>query len=304
MIRLLLLVPLVGASSCRRAVEAGAWVASPPADTSTGGLVYHKNRCFEGSRSGSRTTYAPRGCPRVDAAAAAACLARRNISRVIFVGDSITGQLWGSPLCAAPTARGLGARVAAKTFESGVITTGAVGGLEWSYVRPRGAQRADHLARTIAALPAAATRARALWVVNAGLWHLFCDGDAATAPADCVDARYGDRVAALAAAVTGHAAAGQIFWRATTAVHRENFPETMPARETRRFLGFTDANVARLNEIAADRAGAASTAAFNLTRAAGAAGHLRGDARHFGIGVLESLLGLLFLEACEFGAIT
>ena len=90
-------------AACRASVAA-AWT---PVDRATG-YTHHKHRCYEDATAEGRRSARPANCPAVDVAAAAACLARRNVSRVVFVGDSISLQLWGSPLCRGATERGFG----------------------------------------------------------------------------------------------------------------------------------------------------------------------------------------------------
>lgn len=81
---------------------------------------------------------------------------------------------------------------------------------------------------------------------------------------------------------------------------------TAPFRaQAAKFAGFNNDNVRRLNALADGVVArhfpgrvVVRRDAFNQTLLR-ADGHLRGDARHFASGVLDSLLGLLFLQdAC------
>ena len=169
---------------CRRSIGA-AWVPS----THDIGFIHHKNRCTFDESEVSRTSFHPAACPGIDAASAAVCLGRRRLRRVVFVGDSIAGQLWGSPLCRNATARGFGAgNGAVETSNYGFfsISTATLGGLVWTYVRLHAKQRADTFSRALRdAFEAGLLLDRAYWVVNAGLWHLVCDAD--DDGDDCID---------------------------------------------------------------------------------------------------------------------
>ena len=58
---------------------------------------------------------------------------------------------------------------------------------------------------------------RALWVVNAGLWHIVCNHPGADD--QCYDPSHAERVGELLEAL--QKAQGEVLWRPTTAVHRD-----------------------------------------------------------------------------------
>ena len=288
--------------ACRASVDA-AWAPAPAAGPERR-LIHHKNRCFEDRDPASRRSLAPRACPAVTVDGAARCLARANVSGVVFVGDSISGQLWGSPLCANATDRGFGLPPGAVRFDDRgtfSVSRAVVGAgdarLAWSYLRVHGPQTADRFSRALRAGGRGLFPDPALFVVNAGLWHLF--------PQDGL-ADYEARVDDLLAAVLSVAAPGsRVDWRQTTAVHRELFPRKMKDKDRRKFERFDNDHVRALNAAAAKiclrRAGVALRPHAFAATLVRADGHMRGDARHYGAGVLQSLLALLFIEACDYG---
>ena len=62
-------------------------------------------------------------------------------------------------------------------------------------------------------------RKRALYVANAGLWHVICRRGARPGD-DCLDKNYAAHVEELLRVLTNRAE-GEVVWRHTTAVHRE-----------------------------------------------------------------------------------
>ena len=290
--------------ACRRSSRVDPWV---PRAALARSFVHHKNRCLADHTDAARVRRAPAACD-MSMDAVARCLRERHgVRRVVLVGDSITGQLWGSPLCARATERGFGAGGATANVtalgDAFAVATARRGAVEWSYTRLRGKQTAERYARALAAAAAEFYDEPALWVANFGLWHLVCDDDERP-PEACVDADYEARVAD-ALATLARRARGPILWRATTAVHRELFPRKMAPRDVRKFRGFDNGAVARLNAVAkrvVEGFGArvsleAPPDSFNLTLDRGD-GHLRGDARHYGSGVLQTLETKLFLDVC------
>ena len=151
------------------------------------GYTYHKNACSKDARASQRRTWQPARCPRVTPATARKCLAKKNITRIVLIGDSLTMQLWGSLLCQTETKWGFGAKVDAQISHKNVnydarsqrgfsVADAVVGdGLTWTYLRVRGMQRAGALTRALeVAFDRGMLDERALYVVNAGLWHLLC----------------------------------------------------------------------------------------------------------------------------------
>ena len=295
------------------------------------GYTYHKNSCMREGKAAKRRTWHPPKCPHVTPTTAKRCLAKKNISRIVLIGDSITYQLWGSLLCTEATTSGFGAAAEASIqnhdvdYEPGsrhgfsVADAFIGGGLKWTFLKVRGQQRAGALVKALEqALDRGLLAERALYVVNAGLWHLLCTTQHAQClqeayarahgvECDCLDPMYGEHLARLFTVL--QRANGPVVWRYTTAVHPQLFPERMGPVDRRKFRGFTDLNVRRLNKIADTLIKedfptqvTARRDAYNFTLQRGAGGHIKGDARHLASGALGSLVGLLFLEdACDYG---
>ena len=92
--------------ACRRSSRVDPWV---PRAALARSFVHHKNRCLADHTDAARVRRAPAACD-MSMDAVARCLRERHgVRRVVLVGDSITGQLWGSPLCERATERGFGA---------------------------------------------------------------------------------------------------------------------------------------------------------------------------------------------------
>jgi len=280
------------------------------------GYTYHKNACSKDARASQRRTWQPARCPRVTAATAKKCLAKKNITRIVLIGDSLTMQLWGSLLCREETKWGFGAKVDAQISHKNVnydarsqrgfsVADAVVGdGLTWTYLRVRGMQRAGALTRALeVAFEKGMLDQRALYVVNAGLWHLLCT----TNINECLET-YENDVEKFLRVLTARAD-GPVVWRYTTAVHPSLFPRRMSPVDQRKFRSFTDENVRRLNKVAdavirrdfKDKV-TVRRDAYNFTVNLEDEAYLRGDARHPASGALKSLVSLLFVEdACDYG---
>ena len=280
------------------------------------GYTYHKNACSRDARASQRRTWQPARCPRVTAATARKCLAKKNITRIVLIGDSLTMQLWGSLLCQTETKWGFGAKVDGQIQHKNVnydarsqrgfsVADAVVGdGLTWTYLRVRGMQRAGALTRALeVAFEKGMLDERALYVVNAGLWHLLCT----TNINECLETYENDLERFLK--VLTARADGPVVWRYTTAVHPSLFPRRMSPVDQRKFRSFTDENVRRLNKVAdavirrdfRDKV-TVRRDAYNFTVNLEDEAYLRGDARHPASGALKSLVSLLFVEdACDYG---
>ena len=280
------------------------------------GYTYHKNACSRDARASQRRTWQPARCPRVTAATARKCLAKKNITRIVLIGDSLTMQLWGSLLCQTETKWGFGAKVDSQISHKNVnydtrsqrgfsVADAVVGdGLTWTYLRVRGMQRAGALTRALeVAFDRGMLDQRALYVVNAGLWHLLCT----TNMNECLETYENDLEKFLK--VLTARADGPVVWRYTTAVHPSLFPRRMSPVDQRKFRSFTDENVRRLNKVAdavirrdfKDKV-TVRRDAYNFTVNLEDEAYLRGDARHPASGALKSLVSLLFVEdACDYG---
>ena len=280
------------------------------------GYTYHKNACSKDARASQRRTWQPARCPKVTAATARKCLAKKNITRIVLIGDSLTMQLWGSLLCREETKWGFGAKVDGQISHKNVnydarsqrgfsVADAVVGdGLTWTYLRVRGMQRAGALTRALeVAFDRGMLDERALYVVNAGLWHLLCT----TNINECLET-YENDVERFLKVLTARAD-GPVVWRYTTAVHPSLFPRRMSPVDQRKFRSFTDENVRRLNKVAdavirRDFRGKVTVRrdAYNFTANLEDEAYLRGDARHPASGALKSLVSLLFVEdACDYG---
>ena len=280
------------------------------------GYTYHKNACSKDARASQRRTWQPTRCPRVTPATARKCLAKKNITRIVLIGDSLTMQLWGSLLCQTETKWGFGAKVDGQIQHKNVnydarsqrgfsVADAVVGdGLTWTYLRVRGMQRAGALTRALeVAFEKGMLDERALYVVNAGLWHLLCT----TNINECLETYENDLERFLK--VLTARADGPVVWRYTTAVHPSLFPRRMSPVDQRKFRSFTDENVRRLNKVAdavirrdfKDKV-TVRRDAYNFTVNLEDEAYLRGDARHPASGALKSLVSLLFVEdACDYG---
>ena len=280
------------------------------------GYTYHKNACSKDARASQRRTWQPARCPRVTPATARKCLAKKNITRIVLIGDSLTMQLWGSLLCQTETKWGFGAKVDGQIQHKNVnydarsqrgfsVADAVVGdGLTWTYLRVRGMQRAGALTRALeVAFDRGMLDQRALYVVNAGLWHLLCT----TNINECLET-YENDVEKFLKVLTARAD-GPVVWRYTTAVHPSLFPRRMSPVDQRKFRSFTDENVRRLNKVAdavirrdfKDKV-TVRRDAYNFTVNLEDEAYLRGDARHPASGALKSLVSLLFVEdACDYG---
>ena len=280
------------------------------------GYTYHKNACSKDARASQRRTWQPARCPRVTPATAKKCLAKKNITRIVLIGDSLTMQLWGSLLCREETKWGFGAKVDSQIQHKNVnydqrsqrgfsVADAVVGdGLTWTYLRVRGMQRAGALTRALeVAFDRGMLDQRALYVVNAGLWHLLCT----TNMNECLETYENDLEKFLK--VLTARADGPVVWRYTTAVHPSLFPRRMSPVDQRKFRSFTDENVRRLNKVAdavirrdfRDKV-TVRRDAYNFTVNLEDEAYLRGDARHPASGALKSLVSLLFVEdACDYG---
>ena len=280
------------------------------------GYTYHKNACSRDARASQRRTWQPARCPRVTAATARKCLAKKNITRIVLIGDSLTMQLWGSLLCQTETKWGFGAKVDGQIQHKNVnydarsqlgfsVADAVVGdGLTWTYLRVRGMQRAGALTRALeVAFDRGMLDERALYVVNVGLWHLLCT----TNINECLET-YENDVEKFLKVLTARAD-GPVVWRYTTAVHPSLFPRRMSPVDQRKFRSFTDENVRRLNKVAdavirrdfRDKV-TVRRDAYNFTANLEDEAYLKGDARHPASGALKSLVSLLFVEdACDYG---
>ncbi len=280
------------------------------------GYTYHKNACSKDARASQRRTWQPARCPRVTPSTAKKCLAKKNITRIVLIGDSLTMQLWGSLLCREETKWGFGAKVDAQISHKNVnydqrsqrgfsVADAVVGdGLMWTYLRVRGMQRAGALTRALeVAFDRGMLDERALYVVNAGLWHLLCT----TNMNECLET-YENDIERFLKVLTARAD-GPVVWRHTTAVHPSLFPRRMSPVDQRKFRSFTDENVRRLNKVAdavirrdfKDKV-TVRRDAYNFTVNLEDEAYLRGDARHPASGALKSLVSLLFVEdACDYG---
>ena len=280
------------------------------------GYTYHKNACSKDARASQRRTWQPTRCPKVTPSTAKKCLAKKNITRIVLIGDSLTMQLWGSLLCREETKWGFGAKVDGQISHKNVnydarsqrgfsVADAVVGdGLTWTYLRVRGMQRAGALTRALeVAFDRGMLDERALYVVNAGLWHLLCT----TNINECLET-YENDVERFLKVLTARAD-GPVVWRYTTAVHPSLFPRRMSPVDQRKFRSFTDENVRRLNKVAdavirRDFRGKVTVRrdAYNFTANLEDEAYLRGDARHPASGALKSLVSLLFVEdACDYG---
>ena len=217
------------------------------------GYTYHKNACSKDARASQRRTWQPARCPKVTPATAQKCLAKKNITRIVLIGDSLTMQLWGSLLCREETKWGFGAKVDGQIQHKNVnydtrsqrgfsVADAVVGdGLTWTYLRVRGMQRAGALTRALeVAFERGMLDERALYVVNAGLWHLLCT----TNINECLETYENDLEKFLK--VLTARADGPVVWRYTTAVHPSLFPRRMSPVDQRKFRSFTDENVRKL----------------------------------------------------------
>ena len=220
------------------------------------GYTYHKNACSKDARASQRRTWQPARCPRVTPSTAKKCLAKKNITRIVLIGDSLTMQLWGSLLCREETKWGFGAKVDGQIQHENVnydqrsqrgfsVADATVGdGLTWTYLRVRGMQRAGALTRALeVAFDRGMLDQRALYVVNAGLWHLLCT----TNINECLET-YENDVEKFLKVLTARAD-GPVVWRYTTAVHPALFPRRMSPVDQRKFRSFTDENVRSCVEI-------------------------------------------------------
>ena len=267
------------------------------------GYTYHKNACSKDARAAQRRTWQPARCPRVTPSTAKKCLAKKNITRIVLIGDSLTMQLWGALLCREETKWGFGAKVDGQIQHKNVnydqrsqrgfsVADAVVGdGLTWTYLRVRGMQRAGALTRALeVAFDRGMLDQRALYVVNAGLWHLLCT----TNINECLET-YENDVEKFLKVLTARAD-GPVVWRYTTAVHPALFPRRMSPVDQRKFRSFTDENVRKLNKVAdtvirRDFKNKVTVRrdAYNFTVNLEDEAYLRGDARHPASGALKSL---------------
>ncbi|CAH0367958.1 unnamed protein product [Pelagomonas calceolata] len=307
--------PKTDPASLKKACKASIKEAWRP-KTQKVGYTYHKNACSRDARASQRRTWQPARCPHVTPSTAKKCLAKKNITRIVLIGDSLTMQLWGSLLCREETKWGFGAKVDGQIQHENVnydqrsqrgfsVADATVGdGLTWTYLRVRGMQRAGALTRALeVAFDRGMLDQRALYVVNAGLWHLLCT----TNINECLET-YENDVDKFLKVLTARAD-GPVVWRYTTAVHPALFPRRMSPVDQRKFRSFTDENVRRLNKVAdtvirrdfRDKV-TVRRDAYNFTVNLEDEAYLRGDARHPASGALKSLVSLLFVEdACDYG---
>ena len=247
--------PKTDPASLKKACKASIKEAWRP-KTQKVGYTYHKNACSRDARASQRRTWQPARCPRVTPSTAKKCLAKKNITRIVLIGDSLTMQLWGSLLCREETKWGFGAEVDGQIKHENVnydqrsqrgfsVADATVGdGLTWTYLRVRGMQRAGALTRALeVAFDRGMLDQRALYVVNAGLWHLLCT----TNINECLET-YENDVEKFLKVLTARAD-GPVVWRYTTAVHPALFPRRMSPVDQRKFRSFTDENVRSCVEI-------------------------------------------------------
>ena len=247
--------PKTDPASLKKACKASIKEAWRP-KTQKVGYTYHKNACSRDARASQRRTWQPARCPHVTPSTAKKCLAKKNITRIVLIGDSLTMQLWGSLLCREETKWGFGAKVDGQIQHENVnydqrsqrgfsVADATVGdGLTWTYLRVRGMQRAGALTRALeVAFDRGMLDQRALYVVNAGLWHLLCT----TNINECLET-YENDVDKFLKVLTARAD-GPVVWRYTTAVHPALFPRRMSPVDQRKFRSFTDENVRSCVEI-------------------------------------------------------
>ena len=272
--------------------------------------------------------YVPRECSGYDLLAAARCLRQRKIGRVVFVGDSVTEQLVHSIHCeVAGAAHGTTYHPAATvswrepqhnyTLESATFRD-----VEFvSLGNFAGGGRVELSAASISSALEQGVLdggSQTLWVVNQGLHHLLCpqgtSKSSCAASAGLHEQRRGEYARGLEALLTvlSERTRGPIVWRDTTAVHKELLYTTahVGAATLQKYAHFDDAGVQKLNTAAASVVARFAPRVQHLphvhsataARPDGTADYpSRGDSRHYGADVLQSVLQLHYLCWCQVG---
>ena len=253
-------------------------------------------------------SYLPVECPELSISAAARCLQQQGLRRVNFIGDSVSHQLAFTIACE------LGltdiTRVGETNVAPGVtlrvlrLPVGLELGFLWAEPQPQGTAAALDLALR-SAISHGHLQEPALWMVNAGLWHMLCDAECTTAGAfKQKQADYRAQLHSLLEVLQTHTQGrgGRIVWRDTTAVHPSRMNKDVPEHVRHKFAMLTSANVRLLNRDAENvltRFPAVSVLnhffAATKDRAGGTA---PGDIRHWKADVLRLLLHLGYLEWC------
>lgn len=281
--------------ACRGGLKDLSW---RPSKSVPGKLYYHRQECYEDANA-TMKTIVPRKCRRVGLTDAVKCLRRDNISQVVFVGDSVSSQLWGTALCTAP-----GKLLTQETYFRlfSISKVEVKPGFWWTTLRVRGTPRAERIAAALkTAFSSGLLLEPSMWVVNAGLWHLTCNRSHTF---DCLDSesKYSESVAELLSTLDT-SARGRLLWRPTTAVNRDNLPRRK-ARRDQKFRFFNNNNVIRLNAVAATLIQndfprfQYSTSAYDATIRS-PLDALPGDIRHYRSTALHSLLQLDYLHWCN-----
>lgn len=169
-------------------------------------------------------SYLPLECAELTILDAARCLQQQGLTRVNFIGDSVTHQLAFTLACelGLTDIGRVGEVKEGPDFSLRVLHLPVVGlELHFLWAEPKPAGTAGSLARALrSALSHGHLHETALWMVNAGLWHMLCETQT-----DCTDEAFKGKQADYRAQLRDllqllHAHAnGRIIWRDTTAVH-------------------------------------------------------------------------------------
>ena len=273
-------------------------------------------------------TYVPRACPDISLPQALQCLSRDAVTHVVYVTDSIGSEELASLSCyrqehTSPDGRGSGsdqlARLAPQLDASHRNITS---GDRYMWVERRldtghalvelmgrrdGAVFATASSKAEAVAEAAAVGllpANAIYVVNAGLWHMVCTPEQIQAKKCIIDLNdYRMQLMSLLDALTQHAPHSRIIWRDTTEVHPGRMSENVSATARQKFARFDSKHVEALNRAAQAVLANYShvevlDCSYPVTRHR-ADNVIEGDIRHYRADVLRTLTHISFLAWCR-----
>ena len=258
----------------------------------------------------------PAACPSLDLYAALQCVMRRGLKRVVWIGDSVSGQLARSARC-----EHVGHSVKDSAIDNvpldndGMLSWNGtkrqqyrapfwlVDGVELVLFGNEAGQYAEEKADALRAAHAQGLlQAPAVFMVNLGLFYLLCDATERSCDRKPMLTKYQRQLSVLFATLC-ETVRGPIVWRDTTAVHshgggNRSVLERLTTGELRRkFARFDVQGVRELNDAAEVvlRRFAPRVQRMPMVFEATAQrpdGVLPGDMRHYGGEVLHELLGL------------